>query len=208
MGQAGLVSAAVITASASIVVAVLVFTLNQSAQVRHERRQARLARVNSQLRALYGPLHALVDVNERIWEALRESHLPPRVDRRPEVGTEDWRRWREHALMPANRRMRDLIIEHADLLVEPEVPKPLRDFCAHVTSLEIVMAAEVEGLKECALISHPGATFIAYVRNTFVFLKKEQHQLLTINDFTLRVPWALRLARSGTTASSDRSNAQ
>lgn len=70
-------SAAVITASASILVAVLVFTLNQRAQIRQERRQARLARINSQLRELYGPLNALVDVNERIWEALHDSGLPP-----------------------------------------------------------------------------------------------------------------------------------
>jgi hypothetical protein len=90
----------------------------QRGQVHQERRQARLARVSDQLRELYGPLNALVDVNERIWEALRQSHLPPQADRRPEASTEDWRRWRDHALMPANRRMRDLIIEHADLLVE------------------------------------------------------------------------------------------
>jgi hypothetical protein len=82
MGQAGLVSAAIITASASILVAVLVFILNLRAQVHQERRQARLARVSSQLRELYGPLNALVDVNERIWEALRESHLPRTDGRR------------------------------------------------------------------------------------------------------------------------------
>jgi hypothetical protein len=182
MGQAGRVSAAVITASASILVAVLVFILNQRAQVRQERRQARLARVSSQLRELYGPLNALVDVNERIWEALREFRLPPQAERRPEASTEDWRRWRDHALMPANRRMRDLIIEHADLLVETDVPERLRDFCAHVTSLEIFIAAEAEGLKERALIGHPGAAYVAYVRDTFAYLKNEQQHLLQTMD--------------------------
>jgi hypothetical protein len=182
MGQAGLVSAAIITASASILVAVLVFILNLRAQVHQERRQARLARVSSQLRELYGPLNALVDVNERIWEALRESHLPPQADRRPEAGTEDWRRWRDHALMPANRRMRDLIIERADLLVETDVPQPLRDFCAHVTSLEIVQAAEEKALKERVLIGHPGAAYVAYVRGAFASLKNEQQHLLRTID--------------------------
>lgn len=75
-----------------------------------------------QLRELYGPLNALVDVNERLWTALRESHLPPQEDRRPAAGEEDWRIWRDNALMPINRRMRDLIIEHADLLVGSDVP--------------------------------------------------------------------------------------
>lgn len=175
-------SAAVITASASILVAVLVFILNQRAQVRQESRQGRLARVSSQLRELYGPLNALVDVNERIWEALRESHLPAQAERRPDAGTEDWRRWRDHALMPANRRMRDLIVEHADLLVETDVPQPLRDFCAHVTSLEIVQAAEAEGVNEGALIKHPGNAYISYVRDAYASLKKEQQRLLRMID--------------------------
>ena len=187
-------SAAVITASASILVAVLVFILNQRAQVRQERRQARLARVSSQLRELYGPLNALVDVNERIWEALRQSRLPPQADRRQDAGTEDWRRWRDYALMPANRRMRDLIIEHADLMVETDVPQPLRDFCAHVTSLEIVQVAEANALKERALIGHPGAAYVAYVRSTFAALKNEQQRLLrTIGHSWPGSPGALPL---------------
>lgn len=171
-------SAAVITASASILVAVLVFILSQRAQLRQERRQARFARVSSQLRELYGPLNALVDVNERIWQALRDVRLPPQAERRPEAATEDWRRWRDHALMPANRRMRDLIMEHADLLVETDVPQPLRDFCAHVTSFEIVLAAETEHLREVTLIPHPGITYTSYVRDTYRCLKDKQQHLL------------------------------
>ncbi len=158
--------------------AVLVFILNQRAQVRQERRQARLSRINNQLRELYGPLNALVDINERIWTALRESGLPPQAERKPELGTDDWRRWRANSLMPANRRMRDLITEHADLLIEAEVPQPLRDFCAHVASFEIVLAAEAEGLSERTLIGHPGAAYIAYVRDAFAYLKNEQQRLL------------------------------
>jgi hypothetical protein len=157
---------------------VLVFILNQRGQVQQERRQARLTRVGSQLRELYGPLHALVDVNERIWESLRESRLPPQAERQPGGGAEDWRRWRDLALMPTNRRMRDIIIEHADLLVETEIPKPLQDFCAHVTSLEVLLSAEAEGLNEHPLIRHPGAAYVTYVRDAFTHLKAEQQQLL------------------------------
>ncbi|WP_228122611.1 hypothetical protein [Saccharothrix syringae] len=171
-------SAAVITASASVLVAVLVFVLNQRAQIRQERRQALLARVNSQLRELYGPLNALVEVNERIWEALRDSGLPGKADRSPSSVDSDWQRWRNQALRPANLQMRDLIVEHADLLIEPELPQALRDFCAHVTSLEIVLAAEADGVHERALIGHPGAPFVTYVREAFLHLKQEQQRLL------------------------------
>ncbi|MGV9662777.1 hypothetical protein [Nocardia niigatensis] len=177
---------AVITASASILVAVLVFILNQRAQVRQERRQARLSRINDQLRELYGPLNALVDVNERIWTALRASGLPPQAERKPELSTDDWRRWRDNALLPANRRMRDLITEHADLLLEADVPQPLRDFCAHVASFEIVLAAEAEGLSERTLIGHPGAAYVVYVRDAFTHLKTEQQRLLRLTDHAPR----------------------
>jgi hypothetical protein len=175
-------SAAVITASGSVLVAVLVFVLNQRAQIRQERRQARLARVNSQLRELYGPLNALVEVNERVWEALRDSRLPGKADRSPSGADSNWRRWRNQALQPVNLQMRDLIVEHADLLDQPDLPQPLRDFCAHVTSLEIVVAAEADGVHELSLISHPGAPFVTYARETFLRLKQEQHRLLAAVD--------------------------
>ncbi|MEU5961659.1 hypothetical protein ABZ777_10690 [Micromonospora parva] len=171
-------TAAVVAASASVVVAVLAFVLNQYGQGRRERRHARLSRLNSQLRELYGPLNAIVDANERIWEALRDSQLPGSVERSPAGQTAGWRRWRDEVLQPTNRQMRDLIFAHADLLVETAVPEPLRDFCAHVASQEIVRAAEAEGIHQDALIQHPGDAYVSYVRSTFLLLKKEQDQLL------------------------------
>ena len=180
-------SAAVITASASVLVAVLVFVLNQRAQLRQERRQAELARINSQLRELYGPLNALVDVNERIWEALRSATLPSQSDRRAGSGTDEWRGWRDQALMPANREMRDLIIKHADLLIEDHVPQPLRDFCAHVASFEVVLEAQSAGVYERALIRHPGEQYVAYVQGAFAQLKLKQHTLLRTTDRAMRL---------------------
>lgn len=169
---------ALITASASIVVAVLAFLLNRWGQATQERRQARLDRVNTQLRELYGPLHFWVEVNERIWESLRASHLPPQRERRPDVVPEAWRAWRAHALMPANRRMRDLILEHADLIAETEIPELLSTFCAHVLALEVALTPASRPDYEQALIGHPGAAYVSYVRDTFVLLKSEQHRLL------------------------------
>ena len=55
--------AAVIAASSTVVVAMLAFALNQWGQARAERRQARLARLDAQVRDLYGPLKALTDSN-------------------------------------------------------------------------------------------------------------------------------------------------
>jgi len=171
------VFAAVITASASVFVAMVVFVLNQRAQVRLERRQARLELINSQLRDLYGPLNALVDVNERLWESLR-STLPARGERRPGGGTAEWNSWRDSVLMPTNREMRDLIVRRADLLIEDHVPQPLLDFCAHVAARDVAMSGRAEGFAGRALIPHPGTEYVNYVREGFTALKTEQRRLL------------------------------
>lgn len=162
--------------------AVLVYSLNQRGLLRQERRQAKLARINSQLRELYGPLNALVDVNERLWEALRATRLPAQDERHAGGGSEEWHRWRDLALMPANRDMRDLILRHADLLVEDHAPRALRDFCAHVAALEVALAGYPSGVREKALIEHPGAAYVDYVREAFASLKGQQQQLLRAID--------------------------
>jgi hypothetical protein len=177
-------SAAVITASASVLVAVLVFVLNQRGQLRLERRKARLSRINSQLRELYGPLNVLVDTNETIWRTLRSTAIPAQDERRAGAMTdaerEAWRRWVAEALMPLNRTMKDLIISHGDLLVEEEMPEPLKSLCAHVLAHEVLLADNSggDGAARGALIRHPGDTYVTYVRETFAKLKAEQLRLL------------------------------
>jgi hypothetical protein len=177
---------AVITASASVVVAVIVFVANQLASLRNDRRKVRLARVSDQLRELYGPLHALVSVNEHLWRAMRASHLPEREKRQAGAMTVDesdeWTRWLQQGLMPANKQMRDLIVKHADLIAEDDMPVPLQDFCAHVASYEVHLARPAGSPPRRALIAHPGEPFVTYVRDGFATLKKEQARLLGGKD--------------------------
>lgn len=176
------IASAVITASVSVVVAVAVFVANQLAQLRNERRQVALTRVNAQLRDLYGPLFALVAVNERFWTAMRGAHLPGEARRRSgslsESEADEWRRWLQQGLMPANLKMRDLIVQHADLVVEDDMPQPLQDFCAHVASYEVHLARPDDAPSGRALIGHPGAPYVTYVRERFADLKAEQGRLL------------------------------
>ena len=173
---------AIITASASVVVVMVAFVANQVAHLRNERRQARLARVNDQLRNLYGPLHALVSVNERLWQTMRAALLPDREKRQAGPLTveqsEEWQRWLQQGLMPANVRMRDLIVEHADLIAEDDMPAALQDFCAHVASYEVHLAQPAGSRRQRALIAHPGMPFVTYVRDGFTSLKAEQAKLL------------------------------
>jgi hypothetical protein len=176
-------SVAVLTASASVIVAVLAFVLNQWGQARVERRAARLERVNAQIRDLYGPLNALADANETVWEALRDARLPDTATRRsgtsPAVEDEEWwSAWMTHALMPTNRRMRELILNNAHLIVEPELPEPLRVFCAHVAALEVAAALrEARGGSAETLVHHPGRSLNEYLDSAYTGLKREQARL-------------------------------
>lgn len=177
--------AAVITASATVIVATLAFALNQWGQSRTERRQARLARLDAQVRDLYGPLKALTDSNEAVWRMLRVTFLPPTVDRRSgtplsEGDGERWMVWVRQALMPANRQMRDVILRNAHLIVEPELPEPLKAFCAHVAAYEVFLDAEphARGSLSTSLIHHPGRSYVNYVSETYASLKEQQFRLL------------------------------
>jgi hypothetical protein len=137
---------------------------------------------------LYGPLHALVRVNELVWNSLRDnSVLPPsaeRVDARQlgerELGT--WKARLSHSLMPVNQRMRDLILEHADLIIEAEMPGPLLDFCAHVSAYEVLLLSEdgSGGTAGNRLICHPGVAYVDYVDRSFATLKTRQSRLIAL----------------------------
>jgi hypothetical protein len=181
---------AVITASASIVVAVLVFMLNRSHQFYFERRQVELSRINAQLRDLYGPLYALVQVNEMIWDAMKDNSIIPSRDSRIKIqelnndSLETWKTWLNNSLMPINLRMRELIIGYADLIIENQIPNTLLTFCAHVSTYEVLLRSEgEEGLTlRDALIRHPGDEFVDYFGRSFVTLKAEQARLLALNS--------------------------
>jgi hypothetical protein len=177
------VKAAIITASVTALVAIIGIVASQVAQRETERRQARLERVNAQLRELYGPLFALSEVNEAIWRRSREVWLPSTEVRRS--GSElspghrdEWNDWFRNVFMPTNRAMRDLIVAHAELLIETEMPGPLMDLCAHVAAYEIVLLETSPDLKREPLFRHPGAPFVDYTRSSFAALKAQQRALL------------------------------
>jgi hypothetical protein len=179
------VQTAILTAAVSVFVAVLGFLLNQRAQLQLERRRARLERVNAQLRSLYGPLFALVETNERVWRALRDDGLPDQANRVPaeQLGVAERERWeatRNDVLAPLNERMNELIVDHADLLIEREMPAPLLQFCAHVTGDRAPRPETASASGRDSLVPHPGRPYVEYVRTSFATLKEEQFTLLRL----------------------------
>lgn len=176
-------AAAVISACTTVIVAALAFALNQYAQMQAERRQARLVRVNSQLKELYGPLYVLVDVNECIYHGLMAAGLPGKRHRTKDTLAVEWKKWLDHALFPANVKMRDLILSHGDLLREEAMPDELRRFCAHVSYAEVSRAQGTQGAEaDGAYLRHPGDAYPDYVRGAYAALKREQRELLTADE--------------------------
>jgi hypothetical protein len=82
--------------------------------------------------------------------------------------------------MPTNVKIRDLIVQHADLMIGDGVPQIFQDFCSHVASYEVLLAEPTgpTGLTGSALMAHPGTPFVEYVRECFTGLKAKQAALL------------------------------
>ncbi|MEW2509451.1 hypothetical protein [Streptomyces sp. NPDC046870] len=155
--------------------------------LRLSQRQERLARVNRQLSDFYGPLFALTEANSRTFSAFVERHARPggkspfahEPPPTPEELTE-WRLWVTTVFLPNIQAMRDLVIKHADLLSEPEMPPLLLHLCAHVSGYEITAARWARGHHDqhLSLVSFPSEELAAYARQGFSSLKNEQARLL------------------------------
>ncbi|MFF1379470.1 hypothetical protein [Streptomyces sp. NPDC058308] len=155
--------------------------------LRLSQRQERLARVNRQLGDFYGPLFALSEANSHTFSAFVERHARPggkspfahESPPTPEELTE-WRLWVTTVFLPNIQAMRDLVINHADLLSEPEMPPLLLQLCAHVSGYEITTARWAQGHRDqhLSVVSFPSEELAAYARQGFSALKKEQARLL------------------------------
>ena len=82
--------------------------------------------------------------------------------------------------MPLNERMQNLIIEHADLLDEPEMPNCLLMLCAHVSAYKSVLRQWEDGdyTRNWSVVNFPREELLAYTEQTFKRLKAEQARLL------------------------------
>ncbi|SCD46338.1 hypothetical protein GA0115239_102134 [Streptomyces sp. BpilaLS-43] len=155
--------------------------------LRLAQRQERLARLNRQLSDFYGPLFALTEANSRIFGAFTQRNARP--DGRspfvheippPEHELAEWRLWVDTVFLPNIQAMRDLVIGHADLLSESEMPPILLQLCAHVSGYEITSARWEQGNydQHLSVVPFPSEEMAAYARRSFASLKQEQSRLL------------------------------
>lgn len=111
------------------------------------RRQDQLARVNAQLKDLYGPLAALLLSTQVLFDAWRRWELPLEKGWKDSSAEEQqrWRGWMRTVLQPRNIAMADLVMRHADLIDEMRMPPSLVALCAHVRYYEALQARWDEG---------------------------------------------------------------
>jgi len=176
--------AAVVTACAGALIAVLAYWLNDHGETRRSLRRARADWVGSQLREFYAPLLVLAEANEKAWAEYRRRfmmHVGPNPGGHPLAAPDEarWRTWVETVFAPNARKMQEIITARGDLIIEGEVPVVVLDFCAHATAYDALLSDwEGAGPDKSVLVRHPGSRFLSYVRESHGSLREEQALLL------------------------------
>jgi hypothetical protein len=149
------------------------------------RRKDRLDRVNQQLRQLYGPLYAINQAGHHAWVAFRTTVRPGGsfFGREPppsKAELEAWRIWMQTVFRPNHEEMLAIITKNSDLLIEPDLPRPLQLFCAHVASYKAVFARWDKGdySQNVAVLNYPAEELGQYLERSFKVLKARQAKLL------------------------------
>lgn len=150
-------------------------------------RKGRLERVNSQLRLLYGPLHALSSASNRTWEAFRSVHRPGGEffrdgDPPTEADLKAWRLWMSTVFMPLNLEMERIVLSNMDLLTGNKMDPCLIELCAHVQAYKTVLArwSEKDFSFHHAPMNFPSEAVQEYAVANFAELKQEQQDLLAL----------------------------
>ena len=94
--------------------------------------------------------------------------------------------------IPVQQRMMDLVLEHADLIEEPEMPPCLLALCAHVAGYQAVLktweSGEISVKREdnISVVNFPSQELADYAAAAFGRLKAEQATLLGATARTAR----------------------
>ncbi|WP_222269009.1 hypothetical protein [Modestobacter marinus] len=171
--------------ASAVIVTVTAGLLAYLNSARLNRQQARLNRLAAQLGELYGPMLATLESNRRAYETFVAHYAPGRSSffaegvRHSEAELAAWRSWVETVFQPGNRRIHELVVTKAHLLVDDRMPDRLLDFCAHTVGYDVVLSRwkDDDFTRHTSLIPHPKG-IEDYVRQSFVSLKQEQAELL------------------------------
>jgi hypothetical protein len=173
-----------------VIAAVIGYFIKYRTDLRLAQRNDRLEQINRQLSDFYGPLLALTRASDESWQAFRARHRPGggsfwKDDPPPTVDDAiAWRLWMITVFIPVQRRMMDLVLAHADLVEEPEMPPCLLSLCAHVAGYQAILKlwenGDISTAREdnVSVVNFPSQDLADYAAAAFSRLKAEQATLL------------------------------
>ena len=182
-----------ITATTTLLVAGLGFLFTYFHSRRLQERNDRLTRINRQLGELYGPAFALTDSTRISFEAFRSKYgdIREQKEQQEMLSAEQvsaWKCWMTTIFQPANKRVFELIMTKGDLLLDEEMPECISQFCAHVTSYDVILEGWKSGSPDIfAVVDYP-PNFTDYVRLSYRTLKRRQSTLLADGVSRSEVP--------------------
>jgi hypothetical protein len=180
--------AAVWTLIASVVATGVASVTAFIANRRRDRLRGQLDFVNSQLREFYGPLLAIAETSEQAWTVFKKRYNPAGS---PEANFWDpahppssearaaYKHWMNTLFLPLDDKLVDIIVAHADLLIDAGMPQCLTDLCAHTLTIKALLSSwDVEAGGAPDVPPYPATALLIYLEDSFSALKREQVRLL------------------------------
>ena len=157
--------------------------------LRLEQRKEQLDHIERQLRDVYGPLYAISTAGEKAYESFRSIYRPgvpfwdapesdlSRVTTAEEVAA--FHLWVKEVFMPLNRKLVQAIVNHSELLEEPEIPQCLLNLLAHVSAHEGIIKEWEQGnhSHHTPQLRYPGKELPEYASMHYLRLKRLQASL-------------------------------
>lgn len=149
------------------------------------RRADRLKYLNAQMDELYGPLYVITQAGQILFKALSAKRDERREEDKPELQLsseqeeQEWRLWVKEVFQPLNEKLEQVIIGKAHLVIEEDMPHPLKRFLAHSAGYKAVIKQwELGDYAESASIIEYPTELAKYAEESFKTLRKEQLKLI------------------------------
>lgn len=170
----------IVTLSVTVLLALVGYFATYLNDLRLSKRKDRLNRVERQLKDLYGPLFSLIRVSNMAWDSFVTLYQADTTLWSPDSPPTEkdwniWRLWMREVFMPLNLEMAKVVINHADLLEETEMPECLLFLNAHVQTYKAVIKAWDSGdySRHTSIIGFPREELLDYTKKNVRYTKRK-----------------------------------
>jgi len=103
-------------------------------------RKERLESVRAQVVNLYGPLAALTETSEQLWQAVgRNSRPKTEEDLNDDKKLKTWRNFLSHVVVPLNDKVQDTLLKGGQIIHCEEVATELHQFFSFAAFIKLVV---------------------------------------------------------------------